>query len=69
MVDIYQDFTQPDKLKEGENDRYFITPPPGSPDTEKNMLFMRFSNPCMVIRHDHECYTQNYGCLFQKRRF
>ena len=31
-VDIEQAFTQADKLSEGVNGRYFINPPPGSPD-------------------------------------
>jgi hypothetical protein len=31
-VDIEQAFTQADKLPEGVNGRYFINPPPGSPD-------------------------------------
>ena len=31
-VDVEQAFTQADKLKEGANDKYFITPPPGSVD-------------------------------------
>ena len=31
-VDIKQAFTQADKLPEGVNGRYFINPPPGSPD-------------------------------------
>jgi hypothetical protein len=31
-VDIEQVVVQADKLKEGVNDRYFITPPPGNPD-------------------------------------
>jgi hypothetical protein len=32
-VDIEQAFTQTDKLPEGVDGRYFINPPPGSPDT------------------------------------
>ena len=32
-VDIEQDFSQADKLPEGVNGRYFVNPPPGSPDS------------------------------------
>jgi hypothetical protein len=32
FVDIEQAFTEVDKLPEGVNGRYFINPPPGSPD-------------------------------------
>jgi hypothetical protein len=32
-IDIEQVFLQTDKLMEGVNDRYFINPPPGSPDS------------------------------------
>jgi len=39
-VDIEQAFTQADKLKEGANGRYFITPPPGSPDAgDKSVVY------------------------------
>ena len=31
-IDIEQAFLQADKLMEGVNGRYFINPPPGSPD-------------------------------------
>ena len=39
-VDIEQAFVQADKLKEGANGRYFITPPPGSPDAgDKSIVY------------------------------
>ena len=42
-VDIEQAFTQADKLIEGVNGRYFINPPPGSPDTgNKDIVYQVF---------------------------
>jgi hypothetical protein len=39
-VDIEQVFVQVDKWKEGANDRYFITPPPDSPDAgDKSIVY------------------------------
>jgi hypothetical protein len=39
-VDIEQAVVQADKLKEGVNVRYFITPPPGSPDAgDKSIVY------------------------------
>ena len=39
-VDIEQAFLQADKLPEGVNGRYFIEPPPGSPDAgDKNVVY------------------------------
>ncbi len=39
-VDIEQAFVQADKLKEGANGRYFITPPSGSPDAgDKSIVY------------------------------
>jgi hypothetical protein len=39
-IDIEQVFLQADKLMEGVNDRYFINPPPGSPDaTNKDIVY------------------------------
>jgi hypothetical protein len=39
-VDIEQAFLQADKLDEGVNGRYFINPPPGSPEAgNKNVVY------------------------------
>jgi hypothetical protein len=46
-VDIEQAFVQADKLKEGANGRYFITPPPGSPDATSTKMV----TPTKVSRH------------------
>ena len=37
-VDIEQAFTQAEKLPEGVNGRYFVNPPPGSPDADNKDL-------------------------------
>jgi hypothetical protein len=39
-VDIEQALLQADKLMEGVNDRYFINPPPGSPDDNNKDSFL-----------------------------
>ncbi len=39
-IDIEQVFLQADKLMEGVNDRYFINPSPGSPDTNNKDIFV-----------------------------
>ena len=44
-VDIEQAFTQADKLKEDANDRYFITPPPGSPDADDKSVVYEVLKP------------------------
>ena len=39
-IDIEQAFLQTDKLDEGVNGRYFINPPPGSPEAgNKNIVY------------------------------
>jgi len=39
-IDIEQAFLQTDKLDEGVNGRYFINPPPGTPETgNKNIVY------------------------------
>jgi hypothetical protein len=39
-IDIEQAFLQADKLDEGVNGRYFINPPPGSPEAgNKNIVY------------------------------
>jgi hypothetical protein len=39
-IDIEQAFLQADKLDEGVNSRYFINPPPGSPEAgNKNIVY------------------------------
>jgi hypothetical protein len=49
-IDIEQVFLQTDKLMEGVNDRYFINPPPGSPDANNKdivyeVLIPSYGNP------------------------
>jgi hypothetical protein len=63
-VDIEQVFTQADTLKEGSNDRYFITPSSDSPDVgDKSVVYgvlkPLYDNPSSLNS------TQNHdGCLF-----
>jgi hypothetical protein len=52
-VDIEQDFVQTDKLKEGANGRYFVTPP----------LLMDYH--CMVIHRRHELYTKRWTLILE----
>ena len=44
-IDIEQAFLQADKLMEGVNDRYFINPPPGSPDTNNKDIVYEVLRP------------------------
>ena len=43
--DIEQAFTQTDKLMEGANDRYLITPPPDTPDAGDKSVVYEVLNP------------------------
>ncbi len=52
--DIEQAFLQADKLPEGVNGRYFIQPPPGSPDANDDPPFFvltetKFSFRCIPV--------------------
>ena len=44
-IDIEQAFLQADNLMEGVNDRYFINPPPGSPDTNNKDIVYEVLRP------------------------
>ena len=44
-IDIEQAFLQADKLPEGVNGRYFIQPPPGSPDADKKDVVYEVCKP------------------------
>jgi hypothetical protein len=44
-IDIEQAFLQADKLMEGENGRYFINPPPGSPDANNKDIVYEVLRP------------------------
>jgi hypothetical protein len=44
-IDIEQAFLQTDKLMEGVNDRYFINPPPGSPDANNKDIVYEVLRP------------------------
>jgi hypothetical protein len=44
-IDIEQAFLQADKLIEGVNDRYFINPPPGSPDANNKDIVYEVLRP------------------------
>ncbi len=53
--DIEQAFLQADKLPEGVNGRYFIQPPPGSPDANNRDVVYElcrplYGNPSSLIR-------------------
>ena len=43
--DIEQAFLQADKIPEGVNGRYFIQPPPGSPDANNRDVVYEVSSP------------------------
>jgi hypothetical protein len=67
-VDIEQVFVQSDKLKEGVNDRYFITPPPGSPDAgDKSIVYEvlkpLYGNPSSprALHKTMDVYFRNEG--------
>ena len=65
-IDIEQAFLQTDKLMEGVNDRYFINPTDGSPDTNNKdivyeVLRPSFGNPSSP----RVLPTLNHGYLFQ----
>jgi hypothetical protein len=40
-IDIEQAFLQADELDEGVNSRYFINPPPGSPEAGNKNIALR----------------------------
>jgi len=44
-IDIEQAFLQADKLMEGVNGRYFINPPPGSPDANNKDIVYKVLRP------------------------
>ena len=44
-IDIEQAFLQADKLMEGVNGRYFINPPPGSPDANNKDIVYEVLRP------------------------
>ena len=46
--DIEQAFLQADKLPEGVNGRYFIQPPPGSPDANNRDVVYEVCRPLYV---------------------
>jgi hypothetical protein len=44
-IDIEQAFLQVNKLMEGVNDRYFVNPPPGSPDANNKDIVYEVLRP------------------------
>ena len=68
-VDIEQAFTQADKLKEGANGRYFITPPPGSPDAGDKSVVYEVLKPLYVNPSLPRALHKTMNAYFRREGF
>ncbi len=68
-VDIEQAFTQADKLPEGVNDRYFINPPPGSPDDGNKAIVYEVSRPLYGNPSSRRTLHKTMDAYFKREGF
>jgi len=67
--DIEQDFLQADKLPEGVNGRYFIQPPPGSPDANNRDVVYEVCRPLYVNPSSPRALHKTLDAYFMSEGF
>ena len=68
-IDIEQAFLQADKLPEGVNGRYFIQPPPGSPDADKKDVVYEVCKPLYGNPSSPRALHKTLDSYFQSEGF
>ena len=64
ILNIEQAFSQADKLPEGVNGRYFIQPPPGSPDANNRDFVYEVCSPVYGNTSSPRALHQTFDAYF-----